>query len=126
MTRRKCDPDDPTRFQRWPGLILCVRLNAFSKYACMDVKSAIGWVIENIGFRPFGDEQANYDFVMFVLIVVSAHRINPGHNRDFESKCGYSNRTRPFFSQMKKKKRSGHARLVPTYSIIRTTKKTSV
>ena len=64
----------------------------------MGVKSAIDWVIETIGSRSFSDEQVSYDFVMFVLIVVSAHRINPGHNRDFESKFGYSNRTRPFFS----------------------------
>ena len=51
---------------------------------------------------------------MFVLIVVSEHRINPGHNWDFENKCGYSNQTRPFFSrpnEKEKKKRSGHARL---------------
>ena len=92
----------------------------------MDVKSAIGWVIEKIGFRPFGDEQASYDFVMFVLIVVSAHRINPGHNRDLKSQVRLFEPDQTLFSQMKKKKRSGHARLVPTYSIIRTTKKTSV
>ena len=79
----------------------------------MDVKSAIDWVIEKIGFQSFSDEQVSYNFVKFVLIVVGAHRINPGHNRDFENKCGYSNRTRPFFfpDQMKKK-RSGQARLV--------------
>ena len=67
----------------------------------MDVKSAIDWVIEKIGFRSFSDEQVSYDFVMFALIVVSVLRINPSHNRDFER---YSNQTRPFFpDQMKKK-----------------------
>ena len=99
----------------WPGLILCTRLNAFLKYAWMGIKSAIDWVIEKIGFQPFSDEQANYDFVMFVLIVVNAYRINPGHNRDFENKCGYSNWTRPFFprpNEKEEKKRSGHARVL--------------
>ena len=83
----------------------------------MVVKSAIDWVIEKIGFRSFSDEQVSYDFVMFVLIVVSTLRINPGHNQDFENECGYLNRTRPFFpDQMKKKKkRSGHARLSKQY-----------
>ena len=56
----------------------------------MDVKSAIDWVIEKIGFRSFSDEQVSYDFIMFAMIVVSAIGINPGHNRDFENKCGYS------------------------------------
>ena len=70
----------------------------------MDVKSAIDWVIEKIGFRSFSDEQASYDFVMFVLIVVSVHRIDPGHNRDFENECEYLNRTRPFFPRPNEKK----------------------
>ena len=71
----------------------------------MDVKSAIDRVIEKIGFQPFSDEQASYDLVMFVLVVVSMHRINPDHNQDFEKKCEYSNRMRLFFPPTKSKRK---------------------